>query len=715
MSMRDTLSRSLIALGIVKAADFATPFFGPGEPSGVDIDAATRDDAPAREFDYPDGWNVLTGPPMRTRVTSVTGTSFAALRNVAQSVWQIRLVIEHCKDEIEAVPWRIALFREEGESESDYLARSAASRAKIERLTARFERPDGFRSWSIWIRTLVEELLVLDAPAVYRWDDDLIILDGSTIKPLLDEAGRVPSPPLPAFEQYVHGEKYGQWTREELFYVPRNRQIHKVFGFSPVEQTIALSTMAANRAASQILRNSDGNLPPALIEAPEGWSAKQLRDFQSFFDAAMSSPERRTRITFIPSGAKPSYPGQEFLLKDEFDEWIARACAYAFGVSPNIFIRQQNRASAEQYEAESSQRGAGARKRWIKELIDKILTDWYDAPECEFVWDDEEPLSERDRAEVDEIDLRSGARTVNEVREDRGLPPLDEGEGDGRKPAESPRSDEIDDDDGEDVDDGEGATEKAIRRRFAAKAATPRVGFVVSSVKPEIYEVEVERLTVALGDFFRAESTRIGAALAATTAKAADPIRAFDVGIEFAWNDLTPPLAGELQPVYLSGYAAGLADIGAAISSLVEPSKLATAWADAHAAKLVVAIEEATRTWVRGLVRIALTEGWSPMKLASEIAQHWAFSYDRARVIARTELAFAQSNGTLKAWEESGLVEKKRWVLGPDAHRKPDECDLNAGAVVKVDAAFPSGHVSPPAHPNCRCVVTAVIQPPKGV
>lgn len=713
--IRETISRSLIGLGLVKAADFESTFFGPGTPGDVAPSEEARTDAPVREFDYPDGWNALVGTPVRTKQNSVTGNSFTALRNASESIWQIRLVIEHCKDEIEAKPWRISLYREDGETEEQHAKRTASAKAKIERLTKRLEKPDGYRPWSVWVRSLLEEMLVIDAATVYLWDEDLILVDGSTIKPLIDEAGRVPVPPLPAFEQYIHGDKYGEWTRDEMFYSPRNRPINRLLGFSPTEQVIALGTMAANRSTAQILRNSDGNLPPALIEAPEGWKAKELREFQSYFDAAMASPERRTRITFIPHGSKPSYPGQEFLLKDEFDEWIARACAYAFGVSPNIFIRQQNRASSEQYDKEASQRGESSRKRWLKELLDKILAVWLGAPDCEFVWDDEEPLSDRERSEVDEIDIRSGARTVNEVREARGLPPIEEDEEEddenGRKPGEEAFSGENDDEEDDDVEERETKAEKAIRERFS-KASTARVGFVVSSSKPEVYEPEVERLASGLGDFLRSEANRVGSALLATS-KASDPIRAFDVGIDFVWDEIRAPLAAELQPVYLSGFAAGIADMGLAIASLVDPSKTATAWASAHAAELVVQIEEATRTWVRGLVRLALTEGWAPMKLASEIAQHWAFSYDRARVIARTELAFAQTNGTIEAWKESGLVESKRWVLGPDAHRKPDQCDLNAGAVVKVDAVFPSGDAAPPAHPNCRCVITAVIQPPK--
>ncbi len=121
------------------------------------------------------------------------------------------------------------------------------------------------------------------------------------------------------------------------------------------------------------------------------------------------------------------------------------------------------------------------------------------------------------------------------------------------------------------------------------------------------------------------------------------------------------------------------------------------------------AIEDTTRDLLRGDVAKAIQEGWSTKQLQDELEKNFAFSEDRAEMISRTEIAFADSKGNMIAYKESGVVEGKEWLLGSE-HVDIDECDENASAgIIPLDATFPSGADDAPSHPRCVCTTLPVL------
>lgn len=116
----------------------------------------------------------------------------------------------------------------------------------------------------------------------------------------------------------------------------------------------------------------------------------------------------------------------------------------------------------------------------------------------------------------------------------------------------------------------------------------------------------------------------------------------------------------------------------------------------------VYAITEDMREEIRAKVEQALVDGPTPQGLAKEIRSLGAFQPWRARMIARTELAFAYNSGHQDQAERMGFT-TKRCVLG-DQHDVVDECDLDADqGFIPVHQKFASDDLAPPLHPNCRC------------
>src|SRR3954463_6593486 len=311
----------------------AQGIFSPGYP------LAPAEPEPLRLWDFPIGVNRVYTPRAQEPV------SFAELRALAEAHDITRLAIETRKDQLEKLDWTI--------KPRGLRRPSADTKARCDRLTRFWRRPDGERPFATWLRELLEDVLVLDAPALEirrnRGGDviGLDVVDGATIKLLIDDTGRRPKPPAPAYEQVIHGRPWKLLTADELLYLPRNPRPHKAYGFSPVEQVVMTVNIALRRQMMQLQHFTTGNVPPGLLTAPEGWSAEQIQQFQQFFDSVLAgNTGARTRLVWAPSGT--SYQAfTEAPYKDEFDEWLARIVCHAFSLPPPAFVRQVNRATAE--------------------------------------------------------------------------------------------------------------------------------------------------------------------------------------------------------------------------------------------------------------------------------------------------------------------------------------------------------------------------------
>jgi ADP-ribose pyrophosphatase YjhB (NUDIX family) len=87
----------------------------------------------------------------------------------------------------------------------------------------------------------------------------------------------------------------------------------------------------------------------------------------------------------------------------------------------------------------------------------------------------------------------------------------------------------------------------------------------------------------------------------------------------------------------------------------------------------------------------------------------------RSEMIARTEVARAQSAAAIECYRKYG-VSYKHLVVAPD-----DVCEKchkdEAAGIIPLDAAFPSGNIGSPVHVNCRCMPAPAgvnVTPPQG-
>ncbi len=80
----------------------------------------------------------------------------------------------------------------------------------------------------------------------------------------------------------------------------------------------------------------------------------------------------------------------------------------------------------------------------------------------------------------------------------------------------------------------------------------------------------------------------------------------------------------------------------------------------------------------------------------------------RAQMISRTETITASNQGSLEAYRQSGVVEKKTWLTAGDERVRPEHAAMN-GETVGLEKTFSNG-LMVPGEPNCRCTITAVLK-----
>lgn len=375
---------------------------------------------PVRTFDFAVGANT-TQTPRSSEVFSFH--ELASFSNVEA----VRLAIETVKDQFERLEWRIKpVHGAPGSGEDD---------PRILELTRLFRRPDGRRPFRRWLRRLLEDLLVYDAPAIEKRRDrggrliGLDVVPGRTIKLLVDETGREPAAPIPAYQQIIKGQVWNLLTTDDLIYAPRNPRPDFLYGFSPVEQVVVTINTLIRRQAVQLGYFTESNVPAGILNAPNGWSADTIMTMQDAWDLRTAHPTSdRSKLVWVPEGTRYQ-PFKDAPLKDEFDEWLYRVICYAFSVPPSPFVKQMNFATAGQADDQGKEEGISGRKLWWKEVADAVIQHDFGFEDLEWAWIAEQDIDPDTQNTIDDRDLRNGSRTLDEVRHRRGLPPLPDGQG----------------------------------------------------------------------------------------------------------------------------------------------------------------------------------------------------------------------------------------------------------------------------------------------
>lgn len=741
---RSLLQRAGDAISYVITGAGPAAWFGPMQPIGP----MAPEDVKGRGWDYPVGYNLDQRP------RGYEPVSFDQLRMLSRSCDTLRLVIETRKDQLGTLEWSIRPRKNKNASSTDNSTKPEDPR--ITAITEFLQYPDKVQTWDQWQRSLLEDLFVIDAATVYKRPTRggglyaLELIDGATIKPLLDGSGRPPMPPDPCYQQILHGIPAVNYTAEELMYSPRNTNTVGPYGYSPVEQILLTVNIAIRRAMHQLEYYREGSQPDAFVGLPKDWNVDQIKAFDNWFNSTMSGNlAARRKVKFLPE-----FKYQETKqppLKDAYDDYLNRVIAYAFSVSPQALVSMMNRATAGTAKASAIWEGVVPIMRWMEALMTRIIRENFNAPDLEFKYSDDLEQDREVRDRIIDTQVKSGRMTLDEARIADGREPFG---GAASKPMVFTASGYVS------IDPDE-------RAKAAALAAPPQLGHnggpaldtdgnpgpnapKPPQLAPPAKAAEdagklnkaAKKIKIKPSSLDRPKVKKAEAKLANSIQEMLNEVKAKIIDQVKTKLD---KVEGDFEYDIGDGYSILVSGAEDALSSVAEDSAQrilaqfsstevddlfdrvnedAVAFARDRAAEMIgmkynkkgdlvnnpdakYAISDTTRNDVKNIISNGLKDNIGRDAIIAQLEDAPAFSAERAEMVARTEIARANSQGELISYKAArdnlGLTITKSWMVA-DAPCEICEGNGDAGEL-ELEADFPSGDDAPPGHPNCRCAL----------
>ena len=443
--------------------------FGPLSPlTPAALDASRRDTGrpEPRVLEYPVAWNI---PGNDNRPIP-----WHVLRGAARYIDIVRRCIEVRKRHIRSLKWtwgvRDQVIQDAYQSDyrrgKDNIAAELRQKylPEINRLTTFWRKPwraNGL-SFGQWVNGILEEHLVLDAVPVYprmTYGGECVgleIVDGSTIKPLLDWRGARPESPYPAFQQIIYGFPRGEFTAttetletgdtvipngylaDQMFYHRENFQPGVPgYGYSAVEQALISARLYLKRQGWMLAEYDDGSTPltwltpdAAAAAAGEDWSPRQRREYEnSLNDELSGQTAARHRIKLAPPGMNPTMmPGIDERYKPEYDLYLLKLLATHFNVTlPELGFTEAKGLGSQGYHEgqEDVQDRIGRRPdvAILAEMITDLSASFLHAPpELEFQFLGLESEDEAAQDQIGQNRVGSARIVLNEDRRRQGAP-----------------------------------------------------------------------------------------------------------------------------------------------------------------------------------------------------------------------------------------------------------------------------------------------------
>jgi phage portal protein BeeE len=384
--------------------------------AGVSLSSGKEDKR--RTVAVPSIFNIY-GP----RADAMPKPSAANLRRLSETP-VARKAINTIKDRIAGMRWRIQPRR------GRTLAEIPEGERRIRILTDNFDAPNNDDSFRSLAEQVLEDVIIggFGAIEVQATGDpqrplDLWPVDGATIRMRADWDGMPDSP------RYVQGigrlgpEGNIVLNDDELIYIRLNPRTHTPFGLGRLE--VAFETinafLGAHRYASRLASNSVVEYALWLQGLSPEHHERLIRWWQDEIEGT-------GRVPILSVESKPEVlrfgGGTDADLRIAWQEFLLRVIADAFDLPPQSLglERDVNRSTATEMNDQAFRHAVVPTARLLAEHLTRDgigkKLGWND---LEFVFTDVDARNEMEEAKIQEVLLKNGVLTVNEVRKARGL------------------------------------------------------------------------------------------------------------------------------------------------------------------------------------------------------------------------------------------------------------------------------------------------------
>lgn len=326
--------------------------------------------------------------------------------------------------------------------------------SEIARISDWLEYPDRKNDydWEKWTGLLMENRLVFDATAVYprmTYGGDVAafeVIDGKTIKPLLDEYGGRPVPPLPAFQQILYGFPRGEFMAttdpegvtpglpaDQLLYERTIIRPHSPYGMPATEIALWDGLVWMKRMGWIMDEYTEGVMPDAFlkVDGATDWSVQQWEDWsRALNDHLGGNTAERHKYSLFPPGVDPvqaATVGERY--KPDYDMFLIKLIAGDYGLTATeLGFPEVGSLGASFHEGEEDVLNRTTRlpdARWVSGIATRLAVRYLGMPDELSV--QILGLESEDEAAADAVaqnQVQSARMTLNEDRARRGLPAL---------------------------------------------------------------------------------------------------------------------------------------------------------------------------------------------------------------------------------------------------------------------------------------------------
>jgi 8-oxo-dGTP pyrophosphatase MutT (NUDIX family)/2'-5' RNA ligase len=364
-----------------------------------------------RRFQYDPGYNL----PSQPGADGYKLASFSTLRTIADLYSIARTCIQRRKDTIVGLDWDIVPTSQASKA---YQGSHAALKDFGERRAEAvkfFRHPDpDYFSFASFLKAVLEEIFVFDALSLVLCPkrghglkrgvlgsglDHIEVLNGATIRPLLNLQGATPRPPAPGYSQYLYGVprtdlqtmvteedirlagldgyELGRFSSNQLLYLPTTPRTWTPYGFSATEQALIVIMTGLQKQAYQLDFFREGTVPAVYLSPGDvNITPTQIRELQAALNSVAGDPAWHHKIIVTPPGSKIE-PQRAVDLADQFDEFLANEVAMVYdvdpmslGIIPNVSTTVSPFAAKEMAQASRSVHERTSTKPLLKFLVD---------------------------------------------------------------------------------------------------------------------------------------------------------------------------------------------------------------------------------------------------------------------------------------------------------------------------------------------------------
>lgn len=308
--------------------------YGPGFPLQPQIGVNPAGEP--RQWSFPLVYN--TGGVDRTMGQPDIAT-FRQLRMLAKMYSGITLPERVWLDMVHGLKLTIGLkpeYKAAGMNDSD-----PEIQKKISEILTFFEKPDKVHDQHSWLKMMIRDQTQIDEMYLYKRRTRggqlyaLEVVAGDSVKPLLDDWGRVPEPPLGAYQQFPWGIPGEIYTTEDLIHYQETPQTDSPYGFGRVERFMMEVNQALRKKKRDLAMFTEGNIPNGIMEVPSDstWTPDQIESYEQLWNALIAgNVQQQVRIKFTQPGMKYVPTDKGDILTD-FDYFLYKVSCGVYGIS----------------------------------------------------------------------------------------------------------------------------------------------------------------------------------------------------------------------------------------------------------------------------------------------------------------------------------------------------------------------------------------------